>query len=86
MARKRVEDMRRDVPHSKEKEKRISVVLSSKAVLRLKRGIAVDDGMMEKRRSVSEMEDVIEKTSVEIKERLNAAKMHGMKWSNLENK
>ena len=35
--------------------------------------------MTKKRRSVSEIEDVIEETSAEIKERLNEAKTHRIK-------
>ena len=50
-AKKKVEGMRRNVPCSKEKEKRRSVVLCLKEVLRLKRGIAIDDGMMEKNKT-----------------------------------
>ena len=72
-ARKKAEGMRRDVPHSKEKEKRY-VALCLKEVLRLKRGIAGDEVMMKKRKSTSEIEDVIEETSLEIKERLSVAK------------
>ena len=57
-----------------------------KAVIMLKRGIAVDNGMMENRRSVSEMEDVIDKIVLEEIERLNVVKMHRMKRFGLENK
>ena len=40
--------MRRNAQCSKEKEKRRSMVLCLKAVLRMRRGIAVDKGMMGK--------------------------------------
>ena len=45
-----------------------------KAVIRLKRGIVVDNRMIEKRRIISEMEDTIDESSKEVKERSNVAK------------
>ena len=77
--RENVEGMGRNVPCSKEKGIGRSAVLCLKVVIRLKIGIVTDDRMIEKIRSFSEMKDLIEETSAEEKELLNAADIHGMK-------
>ena len=56
-ATKKVEGMKRNIPYSKEKRKRRATVLYYKAVLRKMKGIAIDEEIMEKRRSEAKVEN-----------------------------
>ena len=60
--------------HIQRKKKKTICDVSFKSSAQIKKGIVIDDGMMENRRSGSEMEESIDETSAEGKERSNSAK------------
>ena len=85
-ARKKVKRIiRHNVPYSKGKEIRRSEVLCLKTVIILKRGIVVDDGIVEKKKHFRNGR-CDRRNECRSKITIKCSKMHGLKWSNLEKK